>query len=90
MKNTTQDIKKEINVMQDLRGVKMVSVIISADKKTLWVNTENGCVLRVHNIGKIMVRNGERIIEEQMESHNNGVYSYSGSEKHIKLINKNS
>ena len=74
-------MKQERKTMQDLRGVKMVSVIISADKKTLWVNTENGCVLRVHNIGKIMVRNGERIIKEQMESHNNGVYSYSDRNK---------
>lgn len=32
-----------------------VEVIVSRDGKTLWVNTEKGCVLRAQNIKRFML-----------------------------------
>jgi hypothetical protein len=33
--------------MQDITGAECVEVLISDNGKVLWVNTENGCVLRI-------------------------------------------
>ena len=35
--------------MIDLRDVESVQVVISKDGKVVWVNTDEGCVLRIHN-----------------------------------------
>jgi len=41
--------------MIDLKGAKVVEVLISEDGTTLWINTENGCQLRIQDINKIKV-----------------------------------
>ena len=40
--------------MEDLRNVP-IQIIISADKKTIWVNDHDRCVLRAQNIPQLVV-----------------------------------
>ena len=39
--------------MQDI-SAKTVEILVRQDKKVLWVNTEEGCVLRISNIESII------------------------------------
>lgn len=39
--------------MIDLHSSEQVEVHISADGKKLWINTEEGCQLRIYCIGKL-------------------------------------
>lgn len=41
--------------MIDLRDVQYVQIQISADKKTVWINTENGCQLRIQNVKEVEI-----------------------------------
>ena len=52
--------KTEKTEMTDLRG-QQIEVIISSDKKKLWVNTQERCVLRCQDIPFLKIKNGETI-----------------------------
>lgn len=41
--------------MKDITGARYVTVEIREDGKTLWVNTEDGCELRISDIEKIKI-----------------------------------
>jgi hypothetical protein len=40
-------------IMNDVSNAKYVEISIRQDGKTLWVNTEKGCVLRISNIDNL-------------------------------------
>ena len=42
-------------MMLDLREPKTVQIQISSDRKTVWVNTEDGCVFRASRIQELVV-----------------------------------
>jgi hypothetical protein len=42
--------------MEDLSGAKSVEITISSDGKTVWVNTEYGCVLRAQRIEQLILK----------------------------------
>lgn len=43
----------------DRNDIESIEIAISADKKTLWVNTEKGCILRLQNIKKLFINKME-------------------------------
>jgi hypothetical protein len=49
------DAAKESSDVLDITGAECVEVSVRRDKKVLWVNTENGCVLRISQIKNICV-----------------------------------
>ena len=55
--------------MKDITGAEAVEVYVSDDDKTLWVNTEKGCVLRICRIKELImpITTGE---EEKQEPEN--------------------
>jgi hypothetical protein len=44
--------------MLDITAPKIVEVTVRDDGKVLWVNTEEGCVLRICQIPKLIVQPG--------------------------------
>ena len=42
--------------MEDLRDVP-IQIIVSADKKTVWINNHDRCVLRAQNIPELNIEN---------------------------------
>jgi hypothetical protein len=49
----------EIEVGIDITAPKLVQVVIRADGKVLWVNTEQGCVLRICQIPGLILEPGD-------------------------------
>jgi len=47
--------------MVDIRDVESAQVTIRKDGKVLWVNTDEGCILRIHNIGVLEIVD-ERVV----------------------------
>jgi hypothetical protein len=47
--------KGESKAMLDITGAECVEVSMRRDEKVLWVNTENGCILRICQIKNICV-----------------------------------
>ena len=45
--------------MEDITGAEVVQISIRKDKKVIWVNTENGCVLRICQIKKLEITDSE-------------------------------
>lgn len=41
--------------MEDITGAEIVQIQIRNDGKVIWVNTENGCVLRICQIKKLEI-----------------------------------
>ncbi|MCK4522028.1 MAG: hypothetical protein KAU20_05625 [Nanoarchaeota archaeon] len=41
--------------MEDVRGVEFAEILISADGKAIWVNTEEGCVARLKEVSVVVV-----------------------------------
>jgi hypothetical protein len=52
------------NMVLDITAPKGVEIIIKRDSSVIWVNTENGCVLRICQIPQLIVRD-ERNVEEK-------------------------
>lgn len=44
----------------DLRDVGLLNIQISSDGKTVWVNAEHNCVLRVQKIEHLGLNDGRR------------------------------
>ena len=42
-------------MMQDITGAKVVQIRISEDGTVVWVNTEEGCVLRVCRVEEVVI-----------------------------------
>lgn len=53
--------------MLDITGAECVEVSVRRDKKVLWVNTENGCVLRISQIKNICVDGNNADILDELE-----------------------
>ena len=47
--------------MLDITGAKTVEVLIRSDGKVLWINTEEGCVLRICRIENLYVSDERKI-----------------------------
>lgn len=47
--------KNECSKMNDILGAEEVEIKIRHDKKVIWVNTENGCVLRIGKIKNLVL-----------------------------------
>lgn len=41
--------------MVDIRSLRQVEVLISENRKNMWINSELGCLLRIQDIGEITV-----------------------------------
>jgi len=43
------------NTLKDITGANIVEIKIRKDSKVIWVNTQDGCVLRICQIKKLIV-----------------------------------
>jgi len=53
--------------MLDITGAECVEVSVRRDEKVLWVNTENGCVLRISQIKNICVDGSDAVLEKRLK-----------------------
>ena len=58
-----------VDLPTDLRG-RNVEVRISSDGETLWINTaEDGCVLRIHKVGTLVVIDDRSVALRSRQTH---------------------
>lgn len=59
--------KKGDHAALDITGAECVEVSVRRDEKVLWVNTENGCVLRICQIKNICVDGNDAVLEKRLK-----------------------
>ena len=54
--------------LEDITAPVAVQVVIRDDGKVLWVNTENGCVLRVCQITKLTIEDNRTLFVKRKQA----------------------